>query len=125
MLLLNILKAPIHWLIPSGMCQLFSCTVSYLFCRFAKIRYFFEEEGEIMVHAQWFQHGAQIILQELAHPQGLFLIDECEDQPISSIYQKANVQALQSNEEEPINTPSHSNNFFMGCLSYFHKNIVC
>ncbi len=65
-----------------------------------------------MFHAQWFQHGAQIILQELAHPQGLFLIDECEDQPVDSIYQKANVQVLQSTEEELANTPAYCNNFF-------------
>lgn len=82
--------------------------------RFARICYFFEVKGAKMFHGQWFQHGAQILLQELAHPQGLFLIDECEDLPVDVIYQKANVQELQLTEDEPAYTPAYCNNFFTG-----------
>ncbi|KAJ3542763.1 hypothetical protein NM688_g5941 [Phlebia brevispora] len=85
---------------------------------FAKICYFFEEEdGTKMVHVQWFQHGAQILLQELAHPHGLFLINECQDLPLDVIYQKANVTEIHAVDEEPAETSEalgYFNNFFTG-----------
>lgn len=70
-----------------------------------------------MFHAQWFQHGAQIMLQETAHPQGLFLLDECEDQPVDAIYRKANIRVLDATEEEPGMSSVH-NNFFTGWVAY-------
>ncbi|THH10396.1 hypothetical protein EW145_g1368 [Phellinidium pouzarii] len=36
-------------------------------------------------HVQWFQHGCKTILDELAHPQELFLTDLCNDIPLASI----------------------------------------
>ena len=81
--------------------------------RFCRIQYMFESCGEKKFHAHWFQHGSQILLQETAHPQGLFLIDECDDLPLSCIYQKCNLRTLGRDEEEPpTECAADDNNFF-------------
>ena len=65
-----------------------------------------------MFHAQWYMHGAQIMLQEAAHPQGLFLVDECDDMPLDTIYQRANIRVLATTEHEPELTESPCHNDF-------------
>ncbi|KAJ7922796.1 hypothetical protein B0H13DRAFT_1865409 [Mycena leptocephala] len=42
-------------------------------------------------HVQWLEHGSQIILEEMAHPQELFLTMLCEDQRVGWIAGKVSV----------------------------------
>jgi DNA (cytosine-5)-methyltransferase 1 len=42
-------------------------------------------------HLQWFNHGSQIMLEELAHPQELFLANQCEERRLETIVAKVNV----------------------------------
>lgn len=97
------------------LCNVFSLAfVSYLVVRFAKICYMFERKGKKYFHGQWYQHGAYTILQESAHPQSLFLIEECEDQLLECIYQKCNLHTLSVSEDEKIHTESGDYNLFSG-----------
>ncbi|KAJ7269358.1 S-adenosyl-L-methionine-dependent methyltransferase [Mycena haematopus] len=56
---------------------------------FARVVYFIVDSQK--VHLQWLEHGTQIILQEMADPQELFLTMLCEDQPIVVIAGKISV----------------------------------
>lgn len=56
---------------------------------FARIIYF--KYDERMVHVQWLEHGSQIIFEEMAHPQELFLNVLCDDQAIRWIAGKVSV----------------------------------
>jgi DNA (cytosine-5)-methyltransferase 1 len=56
---------------------------------FARIIYFTVDARQ--AHLQWLEHGSQIILQEMADPQELFLTMLCEDQPIGLIANKISV----------------------------------
>ena len=68
-----------------------------------------------MFHVQWYQHGSQILLQETAHSQGLFLINECDNLSIDCIYQKCNLRVLEPSDEEPLPGLDFENNdFFTG-----------
>ena len=42
-------------------------------------------------HLQWFNHGSQIMLEELAHPQELFLANQCEERRLETIVAKVKV----------------------------------
>ncbi|TDL19401.1 S-adenosyl-L-methionine-dependent methyltransferase [Rickenella mellea] len=42
-------------------------------------------------HVQWFQHGKMTMLEELAHPQELFITDICQDVKLSTVVGKAKV----------------------------------
>ncbi|KAJ7508728.1 hypothetical protein B0H11DRAFT_1966459 [Mycena galericulata] len=53
---------------------------------FARIMYFTIDIEK--VHIQWLEHGSQIILGEMAHPQELFLDMLCEDWDTKSICRK-------------------------------------
>ncbi len=44
-----------------------------------------------VAHIQWFNHGSQTFIGELAHPQELFLADQCGDIPLKDIFGKATV----------------------------------
>ncbi|KAJ6624492.1 S-adenosyl-L-methionine-dependent methyltransferase [Mycena sp. CBHHK59/15] len=71
---------------------------------FIKICYLYEdEERGKMFHGQWLQHGntQQTLLQEMAHPQELFLISECDEQPVASILRKCEVKMLEPDEDCP------------------------
>jgi len=57
--------------------------------RFAKIIYINSEEE--IAHIQWFEHGSQIFMEELAHPQELFLNDLCGHIPLRTITGKVTV----------------------------------
>ncbi|KAI5117478.1 hypothetical protein M0805_007182 [Coniferiporia weirii] len=69
---------------------------------FCIILYFFAESAEISFHGRWFQHGSQTVLAETANPQGLFLLDLCDSNPVSSIIQKIQVHQLSVDDTEPI-----------------------
>lgn len=82
----------------------------------------FESHGKKKFHAQWFQHGSQIMLQEIAHPQGLFLIEECDDLYLTCISQKCNLQTLGPDEDEPYaESVQDDNNFFTRLSQYTHS----
>lgn len=84
--------------------------------RFAKICYMYEEpntNGYQMAHVQYYSHGAEIILKGMAHPYGLFLVDECMDIHLDSIYSKVNVRTLDPAEDEPL-IEEEDNLYFTG-----------
>lgn len=43
------------------------------------------------VHVEWFYHGSQTIMDEVAHPQELFLSNECGFPGLHEIAGKVNV----------------------------------
>lgn len=55
-----------------------------------------------MFHCRWFSHGSQTILAETANPQALFLLDECDDNPVDCILQKITVRHLGAGVLEPV-----------------------
>ena len=84
-------------------------------CRFCKICYFFEDEGQKSLHGQWFTHGSKTLLQETAHTKALFLMNSCNDMPVAAIYQKCNFRWLRPDELEPDdNNPELENDFHCG-----------
>ncbi|KAL1668569.1 hypothetical protein GGF50DRAFT_46068 [Schizophyllum commune] len=58
-----------------------------------------ERGGEYQVHVQWFTHGSKMILQELAHSRGLFLLEHCDDILAPTIKQKIEVDLWTRGEE--------------------------
>ncbi|KLO20160.1 S-adenosyl-L-methionine-dependent methyltransferase [Schizopora paradoxa] len=50
---------------------------------FAKVLSIRREDNTF--HGQWFEHGSQTVLEELAHPQELFLTNLCDDIKLSAI----------------------------------------
>ncbi|KAK7063908.1 mitogen-activated protein kinase [Favolaschia claudopus] len=66
---------------------------------FARIIYFHIDSQH--VHLQWLEHGSQIILQEMAHPQELFITMLCEDQPIRFISGKLSVVFPEQGKQLP------------------------
>ncbi|KAF4603394.1 hypothetical protein EYR38_003807 [Pleurotus pulmonarius] len=89
---------------------------SYWFCRLC---YFFEDsEGDKWFHGQWFVHGCKTMLQETAHSQSLFMINECDNNPLSSIYKRCAVKMIVPDEEEvpeDYNQPD-STSFYCGLV---------
>ena len=60
-----------------------------------------QQATEPTAHVQWYEHGSKTILQEIAHPYGLFALTECADIPIGSILGPCAVQHLKPGDEEP------------------------
>ena len=79
----------------------FTYLIDFFIYRFIKICYLFEKEGQQFFHGQWLAHGSKTLLQETAHPNGLFLMNSCDDVPLASIIQKCNLHWLAFNEMEP------------------------
>ncbi|KAL5511284.1 hypothetical protein ACEPAH_4500 [Sanghuangporus vaninii] len=78
---------------------------------FAQICYFFDHterrsskrsRPEKYFHLRWFSHGSQTILGETSNPQALFLLDECDDNPVETILQKITVRQLGPGDLEPV-----------------------
>lgn len=96
------------------------------FHRFIKICYMYEQDEEEYInselrtvrkkhlHGQWLQHGSQILLQESAHANGLFYINECDDLPLECIYSHCNLRVLSDLETEPPENLDVENDFFVG-----------
>lgn len=63
------------------------------------------------IHAQWLQHGSQMLLQEAAHPDVLFYLKECDNLPVECIYQHCNLHVLGTSDREP-SEASHSQLFY-------------
>lgn len=87
--------------------------------RFCQIRYFFaDKRGTKMFHGQWLTHGCKTILQETAHTQALYLLKgSCDDNAISTIFQKCNLMLLEPGDEEPGDSKiPDSNDFHCGLV---------
>ncbi|KAF9473771.1 S-adenosyl-L-methionine-dependent methyltransferase [Pholiota conissans] len=89
--------------------------------QFCQIRYFFEEKSPMGVvkkfHGLWFNHGSKTILQETSHSKALYLLDSCDDNLVTSVFKKCNVQIMQSGDDEVVDDRAHaSNNFHCGLL---------
>ncbi|KAF8215788.1 S-adenosyl-L-methionine-dependent methyltransferase [Mycena galopus ATCC 62051] len=82
---------------------------------FARIIHFHVDTQK--VHLQWFEHGSQIVLQEMAHPQELFLTMLCEDQPMGLIVAK--IPVVYSME-----APHKKNHYFIRKI-YNEQDISC
>ncbi|KAJ7172149.1 hypothetical protein C8R46DRAFT_1084943 [Mycena filopes] len=74
---------------------------------FCQINYFFDhctqkekDKPRRMLHGHWFSHGSRTILQEVTHTQELFLLHECDDIPVATIFQKCDVRFLKFDETE-------------------------
>lgn len=50
--------------------------------------------GKKMFHAQWLYRSAETVLGESGDPNELFLSDDCDNNPLSSIAEKCNVGRL-------------------------------
>ncbi|KAE9380648.1 S-adenosyl-L-methionine-dependent methyltransferase [Stipitochalara longipes BDJ] len=68
---------------------------------YARIMYLFENKyGKAMAHFHWFEHGSKTILKEVSGPHELFLLTHCDDNPLSSIASKIEVDYLGDNITE-------------------------
>ncbi|OAD61349.1 DNA (cytosine-5)-methyltransferase PliMCI [Eufriesea mexicana] len=58
----------------------------------AKVIYMWEDKsGAKLCHANWFRRGSDTVLGETSDPLELFLLDECDNVPFTSIKSKATV----------------------------------
>ncbi|KAK2464749.1 hypothetical protein APHAL10511_003167 [Amanita phalloides] len=71
---------------------------------FGKIIYFISQEHT--AHVQWLEHGSQFFLDEMAHPQELFLNDICGLIPLEQIVSRVIVH------ERPEHPPANQNEYF-------------
>ncbi|KAJ7784448.1 S-adenosyl-L-methionine-dependent methyltransferase [Mycena metata] len=74
---------------------------------FIKISYFFEDTDKTgkplkKFHGTWLVHGSRTLVQEAAHSQELFLLEECDDIPVSSIFRKCSVSELKVDQLGPL-----------------------
>ncbi|KAF7338022.1 BAH domain-containing protein [Mycena venus] len=87
---------------------------------FIRIIFFFDHPTETehdkprkMLHGQWFQHGSRTILQETSHSQELFLLNECDNIAVATIFQKCDVRFPRFDEpEEPDKSDPEARNYF-------------
>lgn len=96
--------------------------------RFCRICYFYEDVGRNgqpvkMFHAQWFEHGSKTQLQETAHPQALYFVQECDNNPAASIFRKCEVDMLIPEDEEPIYLDPDSDEFDPESTKFFCKYV--
>lgn len=83
--------------------------------RFCQIRYFYQEKHFFKFHALWFLHGSRTILQETAHSNSLYLLQQCADLEVETIYQKANFSILKPSDPEQEDTSDPDlNHFYCG-----------
>lgn len=94
------------WFVSRLACILVSNT-SHL-CRFCQIMYMFNKDisdrkpvNNPTAHVRWYEHGSKTLLQETAHPYGLFAIAECNDIPLESILGRCDIIRLKPGDEEP------------------------
>lgn len=63
-------------------------------------------------HGQWYQHGSQLLFQETAHPQGIYLLNECNDIKIDTIVRKCHFHDLGVDQDESAFKACHEMCFF-------------
>lgn len=79
------------------------------FFRFAKILYISDEFEN--VHVQWFEHSTKTAMEQLGHPQELFLTNICSTVEFDVIIGKVSVQFVDPSKEMPVIAP----------FNYFYK----
>lgn len=58
----------------------------------ARVTYMWEDKnGAKLCHANWFRRGSDTVLGETSDPLELFLLDECDNVPFTSVKSKATV----------------------------------
>lgn len=57
----------------------------------ARIAYMWEEGGRGMFHGQWYSRGSETVLGEVSDPCELFMVDQCDDNPLGAVLGKVNV----------------------------------
>ncbi|KAI0064526.1 S-adenosyl-L-methionine-dependent methyltransferase [Artomyces pyxidatus] len=87
---------------------------------FARIQYLFEDSyGRKYFHGQWLVHGSKTILQEIAHPRSLFLMDACDDIPLAAVICKCNLRWLEQDEPDPASEElGVENSFFCSGITW-------
>ncbi|GJE87065.1 BAH and Dcm domain-containing protein [Phanerochaete sordida] len=91
---------------------------------FMKICHFFERRDkeknnslQPYFHGQHYEHGSKLLLQQMAHRRALYLMDECDDQPLGCIFQKLDIHELDLREDDPPESAgSCPRQFFSGML---------
>lgn len=60
----------------------------------AKVCHMWEDTmtGKMMFHGHWFSRGSDTVLGEAGDPCELFMVDECDDNPLGSITEKVNLE---------------------------------
>ncbi len=56
-----------------------------------KIAYMWEEGGRGTFHGQWYSRGCETVLGETGDPCELFMVDQCDDNPLGAVLGKVNV----------------------------------
>ncbi|KAJ7025347.1 S-adenosyl-L-methionine-dependent methyltransferase [Mycena alexandri] len=77
---------------------------------FIQIAYLFEDNKNLdkrgkplkKLHGSWLVHGSRTLVQEAAHSQELFLLEECHDIHVSSIFRKCSVRELEVDKLGPL-----------------------
>ncbi|PVG01704.1 S-adenosyl-L-methionine-dependent methyltransferase [Serendipita vermifera] len=59
------------------------------------------DEGVPRAHVTWYEPASKTSLKELAHPQELMLLDQCDDIDIAAIIRPLSIKRLAIDEEEP------------------------
>ncbi|KDR81704.1 hypothetical protein GALMADRAFT_239835 [Galerina marginata CBS 339.88] len=97
-------------------------------CWFCQIQFFYEKpvKGRIikMFHGLWFVHGSKTLLQETSHSKALYLLQSCDDNPITSIIKKCNVKIMRPGDEEIEDDGSPDSNDFHCGLMYDEEETV-
>ena len=80
---------------------MFLTDISRRMDRFCIIEYFFEKRNVPMFHCRWFIHGSKTLLAETSSPSTLFLMNKCDDNPVTSILQHCAIHRLYPGERQP------------------------
>ena len=63
----------------------------------ARVCYMWEDAGgRKMFHGQWFSRGSDTVLGETGDPYELFVVDQCDDNPLGAIIGKVKVASHMS-----------------------------
>ncbi len=55
------------------------------------LAYMWEEGGRGTFHGQWYSRGCETVLGETGDPCELFMVDQCDDNPLGAVLGKVNV----------------------------------
>jgi hypothetical protein len=90
------------------------------FFRFGKILYISDEFEN--VHVEWFEHSTKTAVEQLGHPQELFLTNICSTVEFDLIVQKVSVQFVDPSKEMPVIGPY--NFFYKSTSSATFENLT-
>ena len=87
-------------------------THQHLFFRFGKIVYINEEYEN--VHVEWFEHSTKTAMEQLGHPQELFLTNICSTVEFDLVVGKVSVQFVDPSKAMPVVRPFDF--FYKSCI---------